>query len=199
MDFNFRARRHLWHLTSSPQLQVLHELLHRHLIQQHEVRLPKLQPLQLRHPRLSSSNTPEQTNTHREGRLRERPRQRLPGSRKRSEFPFWVPVEHVAVGVAPDFLNAARLRPAGWNTSLCQAAAQRELQSVYKRPQLLHPPPARFLPNLLSNIHKLKPTSFIQRNQRLHPANTTYIYLLNKCTLRSIFTFYHKVSLLLLV
>ena len=33
-----------------PQLQILHKLLHRHLIQEHKVWLPELQALQLRHP-----------------------------------------------------------------------------------------------------------------------------------------------------
>lgn len=35
-----------------PQFQILYELLHCHLIQEDKVRLPKLQALQLRHPRL---------------------------------------------------------------------------------------------------------------------------------------------------
>ena len=45
---------------SSPQLEVLHELLHVDFVQQNKVWLPKLQGLQLRH----SSHINQHTNTH---------------------------------------------------------------------------------------------------------------------------------------
>lgn len=45
---------------ASPQLQILHELLHCHLIQEHKVRFPELQALQRRHPSLPwSPNEPK--------------------------------------------------------------------------------------------------------------------------------------------
>ena len=40
-----------------PQLQILQKLLHRDLIQEHEVRLPELQTLQLRHASSGTGST----------------------------------------------------------------------------------------------------------------------------------------------
>lgn len=97
----------------SPQLQILHELLHCHLIQEHKVRFPELQALQRRHPLLPWSPNEPKTVLWVFYKIQraQRNRNRLKGEER----------EVQSVGVVDFRLSDRALRSTSCSTSSCQS------------------------------------------------------------------------------